>query len=88
MVTSIGAGTMRHSKSIPENTSKKLSNKWPSMATDSGISLLSTDTLGKYREVLPGTRSLPRSEALSTTVTPIYQFETKQKIEEESLNYR
>lgn len=78
---------MRHSKSIPENTSKKLSNKWPSMATDSGISLLSTDTLGKYREVTPTSRSLPRSELPSAIATPVSPLDTKLKFEEEMRKY-
>lgn len=45
---------MKHSKSMPEqqhvqsttaSSSRRLTNKWPSMNTDSGISLFSADTL-------------------------------------------
>lgn len=43
---------MRHSKSMPEGATKKLTNKWPSINTDSGISLMSTDTIGKYKNQL------------------------------------
>ncbi|XP_063708556.1 axin [Culicoides brevitarsis] len=41
--------SMRHSKSVPDGQ-RKLCNKWPSMNTDSGISLLSTDTWSKYKD--------------------------------------
>ncbi|XP_058447215.1 axin isoform X2 [Malaya genurostris] len=55
--------SIRHSKSMPDGhplnmagptapqplpRNKPLNNKWPSVYTDSGISLLSTDTLSKY----------------------------------------
>ncbi|XP_053679618.1 axin isoform X2 [Anopheles nili] len=57
------AQSMRHSKSMPEghplmgppmpmqqisSGSRKLNHKWPSVNTDSGISLFSTDTLTKH----------------------------------------
>lgn len=41
---------MRHSKSVPEGATKKLSHKWPSVNTDSGISLMSSDTFGRSRD--------------------------------------
>lgn len=44
---------MRHSKSVPEHnatTSRKLTNKWPSMNYDSGISLYSADLPYKSKE--------------------------------------
>lgn len=44
---------MKHSKSMPDHnvSSKKLlSNKWPSMNTDSGISLFSADMLLKTKD--------------------------------------
>lgn len=43
---------MKHSKSMPDHSSsaRKLTNKWPSMNTDSGISLFSADTLMKYKD--------------------------------------
>lgn len=43
----LGAQSMRHSRSMPEeaSSSRRLSNKWPSINTDSGISLFSADTL-------------------------------------------
>lgn len=47
-----GGHSIRHSKSMPEqsSSSRKLTNKWPSMNTDSGISLFSADTLMKYKD--------------------------------------
>lgn len=47
----LGTQPIRHSKSMPEHSSssRKLTNKWPSMNTDSGISLVSSD-LVKYKD--------------------------------------
>uniref|UniRef100_A0A0K8W947 Axin n=1 Tax=Bactrocera latifrons TaxID=174628 RepID=A0A0K8W947_BACLA len=49
---SIGGHSMKHSKSMPDHSSssRKLTNKWPSVNTDSGISLFSADTLMKYKD--------------------------------------
>jgi len=43
---------MKHSKSMPDHSScsRKLTNKWPSMNTDSGISMFSADTVTKYKD--------------------------------------
>lgn len=44
--------SMRHSRSMPEASSSRrsLSNKWPSMHTDSGISLFSGDLTMKKEQ--------------------------------------
>lgn len=49
---SIGGHSIKHSKSMPDHSSssRKLTNKWPSVNTDSGISLFSADTLMKYKD--------------------------------------
>lgn len=53
-ILNVGGQSIRHSKSMPEqqpqssataSSSRRLTNKWPSMNTDSGISLFSADTL-------------------------------------------
>lgn len=48
----LGGHSMKHSKSMPDHSSsaRKLTNKWPSMNTDSGISLFSADTIMKYKD--------------------------------------
>ncbi|XP_055550242.1 axin isoform X1 [Wyeomyia smithii] len=75
--------SMRHSKSMPEGhplsmagpaapplpRNKPLNNKWPSVYTDSGISLLSTDTLSKYSSKdMPPNMSTNSSRPLSRTM--------------------
>jgi len=47
-----GGHSMKHSKSMPDHSScsRKLTNKWPSMNTDSGISMFSADTVTKYKD--------------------------------------
>ncbi|XP_023163633.2 axin isoform X1 [Drosophila hydei] len=49
---SLSGHSMKHSKSMPDSSScsRKLTNKWPSMNTDSGISMYSADTVMKYKE--------------------------------------
>ncbi|XP_032592819.1 axin isoform X2 [Drosophila grimshawi] len=49
---SLSGHSMKHSKSMPDpsSCSRKLTNKWPSMNTDSGISMFSSDTVMKYKE--------------------------------------
>ncbi|ALC46265.1 Axn [Drosophila busckii] len=49
---SLSGHSMKHSKSMPDHPSscsRKLTNKWPSINTDSGISMFS-DTVMKYKE--------------------------------------
>lgn len=71
--------SMRHSKSMPEGhtlnmmgppppPSRKLNNKWPSINTDSGISLFSTDTLTKYSNKDVQSMSTSSSRPLSRTM--------------------
>lgn len=69
---------MRHSKSMPEGhpmgmmgppaQPRKLNTKWPSMNTDSGISLLSTDTLTKSIHADMQSASTSSSRPLSRTM--------------------
>ncbi|XP_016980223.1 axin isoform X3 [Drosophila rhopaloa] len=49
---SLSGHSMKHSKSMPDHSScsRKLTNKWPSMNTDSGISMFSADTVTKYKD--------------------------------------
>ncbi|XP_017857907.1 PREDICTED: axin isoform X2 [Drosophila arizonae] len=49
---SLSGHSMKHSKSMPDSSScsRKLTNKWPSMNTDSGISMFSADTVMKYKD--------------------------------------
>lgn len=74
--------SMRHSKTMPDGT-KKLNHKWPSVNTDSGISLLSSDTLSKYKESRPFSRS-ELSSAASTSPT---LEESKKKLDEDMRKY-
>lgn len=70
--------SMRHSKSMPEGhpmgimgppaQPRRLNNKWPSVYTDSGISLLSTDTLTKSSNVDMQSASTSSSRPLSRTM--------------------
>ncbi|XP_058823873.1 axin isoform X2 [Topomyia yanbarensis] len=74
--------SMRHSKSMPDGhplsmagpaaqplpRNKPLNNKWPSVYTDSGISLLSTDTLSKYSSKDMPSMSTNSSRPLSRTM--------------------
>lgn len=70
--------SMRHSKSMPEGhpigmmgppaQPRKLNTKWPSMNTDSGISLLSTDTLTKSMHADMQSASTSSSRPLSRTM--------------------
>ncbi|XP_055383005.1 axin isoform X2 [Condylostylus longicornis] len=77
---STGGHSMRHSKSMPEHSSslKKLTNKWPSTNTDSGISLFSADTLMKYKD----TSSRPGSS------TAFQLEEAKRRLEDETRRSR
>lgn len=78
--------SMRHSKSMPEGHlqqqpglmgppaqphPRKLSNKWPSVNTDSGISLFSSDTLTKYSNKDLQCASTSTSRPLSRTMHTI-----------------
>lgn len=70
--------SMRHSKSMPDGhpmgmmgppaQSRRLNNKWPSVYTDSGISLLSTDTLTKSSNADMQSVSTSSSRPLSRTM--------------------
>lgn len=70
--------SMRHSKSMPDGhpmgmmgppaQSRRLNNKWPSVYTDSGISLLSTDTLTKSSHADMQSVSTSSSRPLSRTM--------------------
>ncbi|XP_055608556.1 axin isoform X2 [Uranotaenia lowii] len=72
--------SMRHSKSMPDGhplnmmgppaqpPPRKLNNKWPSINTDSGISLFSTDTLTKYSSKDTQSLSTTSSRPLSRTM--------------------
>ncbi|KXJ71902.1 hypothetical protein RP20_CCG019427 [Aedes albopictus] len=70
--------SMRHSKSMPEGhpmgimgppaQPRRLNNKWPSVYTDSGISLLSTDTLTKSSNMDMQSASTSSSRPLSRTM--------------------
>ncbi|XP_021709960.1 axin isoform X1 [Aedes aegypti] len=70
--------SMRHSKSMPEGhpmglmgppaQPRRLNNKWPSVYTDSGISLLSTDTLTKSSNADMQSASTSSSRPLSRTM--------------------
>lgn len=75
-----GTQPMRLSKTMPETgATKKLSNKWPSINTDSGISLMSSDTISRGR-VLPGYPTAPstssselmKSDDIRRWVTPTF----------------
>ncbi|KAH8383287.1 hypothetical protein KR009_007720 [Drosophila setifemur] len=59
---SLSGHSMKHSKSMPDHSScsRKLTNKWPSMNTDSGISMFSADTVTKYKDA--GSRSSTTSK--------------------------
>lgn len=56
------------------------------MATDSGISLLSTDTIGKHKDQC--TRYFYKSEPSSSTATPVSSVDPKHKMEEEMRKFR
>ncbi|KAH8275975.1 hypothetical protein KR044_011371, partial [Drosophila immigrans] len=73
---SLSGHSMNHSKSIPDPTScsRKLTNKWPSMNTDSGISILSADAVQKCKDT--GSRTASNLAAKSE--------EAKRRQEDES----
>ncbi|XP_020811968.1 axin isoform X3 [Drosophila serrata] len=73
---SLSGQSMKHSKSMPDHSScssRKLTNKWPSMNTDSGISMFSADTVTKYKE--------SSSRSGSSTVSKLE--EAKRRLEDE-----
>lgn len=96
--------SMRHSKSMPEShplnmmgppaqpLPRKLNNKWPSVNTDSGISLFSTDTLTKYSNKDMQSMSTSSSRPLSRTMhadmsvmnTAILLQESSRRLEDET----
>ncbi|XP_037947244.1 axin isoform X2 [Teleopsis dalmanni] len=75
-----GGHSMKHSKSMPDHSSssRKLTNKWPSMNTDSGISLFSSDTLMKYKDI--------SSRSGSSTTSKLE--EAKRRLEDETRRSR
>lgn len=77
---SISGHSMKHSKSMPDHSSssRKLTNKWPSIYTDSGISLISADTLMKYKDasLRPGSSTASQLE------------EAKRRLEDENRRSR
>ncbi|XP_075147071.1 protein axin isoform X1 [Haematobia irritans] len=77
---SISGHSMKHSKSMPDHSSsaRKLTNKWPSMNTDSGISLFSADTLMKYKD----------NSSRSGTSTASKLEEAKRRLEDETRRSR
>ncbi|XP_020715291.1 axin isoform X1 [Ceratitis capitata] len=77
---SIGGHSMKHSKSMPDHSSssRKLTNKWPSINTDSGISLFSADTLMKYKDTSSRSGSSTASKA----------EEAKRRLEDETRRSR
>ncbi|XP_065370738.1 axin isoform X2 [Calliphora vicina] len=77
---SMSGHSMKHSKSMPDHSSsaRKLTNKWPSMNTDSGISLFSADTLMKYKD----------NSSRSGTSTASKLEETKRRLEDETRRSR
>uniref|UniRef100_A0A1B0GB47 Uncharacterized protein n=1 Tax=Glossina morsitans morsitans TaxID=37546 RepID=A0A1B0GB47_GLOMM len=72
---------IKHSKSMPDHSSssRKLTSKWPSMNTDSGISL--ADTLMKYKDNSYSSRS-------DSSSTASKQEETKRRLEEIKRSHR
>ncbi|SPP80939.1 axin isoform X1 [Drosophila guanche] len=72
---SLSGHSMKHSKSMPDHSScsRKLTNKWPSMNTDSGISMFSADTAMKYKD--------PSSRSGSSTASKLE--EAKRRLEDE-----
>ncbi|XP_017479397.1 PREDICTED: axin isoform X2 [Rhagoletis zephyria] len=77
---SIGGHSMKHSKSMPDHSSssRKLTNKWPSINTDSGISLFSADTLMKYKD----------TSSRSGSSTASKSEEAKRRLEDETRRSR
>ncbi|XP_017076341.1 axin isoform X3 [Drosophila eugracilis] len=72
---SLSGHSMKHSKSMPDHSScsRKLTNKWPSMNTDSGISMFSADTATKYKDA--------SSRSCSSTASKLE--EAKRRLEDE-----
>ncbi|XP_034113313.1 axin isoform X2 [Drosophila albomicans] len=77
---SLSGHSMKHSKSMPDpsSCSRKLTNKWPSMNTDSGISMFSADTVLKYKET--------SSRSGSSTASKLE--EAKRRLEDEPRRVR
>ncbi|XP_055695508.1 axin [Lutzomyia longipalpis] len=80
--------SMRHSRSMPEPSSSRrsLSNKWPSMHTDSGISLFSGDLTMKKEQ---SSRNFSRVMGIdSSTMTTSQLEEARRRLEDESRRSR
>lgn len=71
---------------MPENqvSRKLMQNKWPSINTDSGISVFSSDTVSKYKEPRSISRTVPDFNMLSTASQ---LEETSRRLEDESRRY-
>lgn len=76
--------------------SRKLANKWPSVNTDSGISLFSTDTLTKHSssgggsrgELSLGSSSRPLSRTMHSDMhTATLLQESSRRLEDETRRY-
>ncbi|GAB0094956.1 Axin [Sergentomyia squamirostris] len=79
---------MRHSRSMPEagSSRRSLSNKWPSMHTDSGISLFSGDLTMRTEQ---SSRNLPRTmEMDSATMTTSQLEEARRRLEKDNTEGR
>lgn len=74
---------MRHSKSMPDHNMGKqlLSDKWPSMNTDSGISLFSADMTPK------GNASRPSSRSMTSENTAYNLEEASRRLEDETKRF-
>uniref|UniRef100_A0A1L8DWD1 Putative regulator of g protein signaling n=1 Tax=Nyssomyia neivai TaxID=330878 RepID=A0A1L8DWD1_9DIPT len=80
--------SMRHSRSMPEASSSRrsLGNKWPSMHTDSGISLFSGDITMKKEQ---SSRNFTRAMGVDpSTMTTSQLEEARRRLEDESKKSR
>lgn len=76
---------MRHSKSMPEQCKPSLSDKWPSMNTDSGISLFSADMPPKSNVSRNSSRSMTSENAMLNTAYNL--VEAKRRLEDDSKRF-
>ncbi|XP_037039635.1 axin isoform X2 [Bradysia coprophila] len=86
VITGVDAGqSMRHSKSMPDHasSSRRLTHKWASMNTDSGISLFSADTTLRSRD----SNSRSRSGVDPITISTVEEA-SRRLLEDESRRSR
>lgn len=85
---SSGHSSMRHSKSMPEHNmcKKLLSDKWPSMNTDSGISLFSADMI-MTPKVNVSSRPSSRSITSENANTAYNLVEARRRLEDETKRF-